>query len=356
MNFAFTFILIASFFLLIQSHPLPPEHFSKGPATSPALYVFGDSLFDSGNNNFLHTKAKANYKPYGIDFPNGATGRFTNGKTLVDFFAEKLGLPYAPPYLGLSEEEKSKTTTGINYASGASGILPETGTTIGDTLCLEEQVNYFERTVKTDLPKSLKTQEEVSKHLSKSIFVLQIGSNDYLINYLHSNSSKTYNPQQFGSLLISTLKEQLIRLYNLGARKFVVFELGPIGCAPGVVGGTIPKPTTPCVEKYNNLVKIFNLGLPKMTQELTSTYKGSMFVHGLIFKRSYQQNQSPAKYGFSGGRSPCLVNGTSCKDRNAHMYWDGAHPVERVNYEVANDCYQRLSTCLPINVRQLVSI
>ncbi|MCL7044826.1 hypothetical protein MKW94_026289 [Papaver nudicaule] len=362
MNSSFTFILTVSFFLLIQNPQKisaePLEQSSKGPATSPALYVFGDSLVDSGNNNFLSTKAKANFLPYGIDFPNGATGRFTNGKTTVDFFAEWLGLPYAPAYLGLSEEEKSKTTTGINYASGASGILPETGTTIGDTLCLEEQVNYFERTVKTDLPKSLKTQEEVSKQLSKSIFVLQIGSNDYLIDYLNPkyNSSKTYNPQQFGAFLISTLKNQLTRLYNLGARKFVVFELGPIGCAPGVVGGTIPKPTTPCVEKYNNLVKIFNLGLPKMTQELTSTYKGSMFVHGLIFKRSYQQNQSPAKYGFSGGRSPCLVNGTSCKDRNAHMYWDGAHPVERVNYEVANDCYQRLSTCLPINVRQLVSI
>lgn len=51
----------------------------------PALYVFGDSLFDSGNNNLLPTFAKANFFPYGLNFAKGVTGRFTNGRTLPDF-------------------------------------------------------------------------------------------------------------------------------------------------------------------------------------------------------------------------------------------------------------------------------
>lgn len=50
----------------------------------PCYFIFGDSLVDSGNNNELVTKAKANYLPYGIDFPQGATGRFTNGRTMAD--------------------------------------------------------------------------------------------------------------------------------------------------------------------------------------------------------------------------------------------------------------------------------
>jgi len=50
----------------------------------PCLFVFGDSLSDSGNNNDLVTAARVNYKPYGIDFPAGPTGRFTNGLTSID--------------------------------------------------------------------------------------------------------------------------------------------------------------------------------------------------------------------------------------------------------------------------------
>lgn len=92
---------------------------------APALYVFGDSIFDSGNNNVLPTLAKADFKPYGSNFNGGrATGRFTNGKTVADFIAEFLGLPFSPPYLSLRGSLK---LTGLNYASGSCGILPYTG-------------------------------------------------------------------------------------------------------------------------------------------------------------------------------------------------------------------------------------
>ncbi|KAK9205076.1 hypothetical protein WN943_015342 [Citrus x changshan-huyou] len=50
----------------------------------PALFIFGDSLIDNGNNNNLPSFAKANYYPYGIDFNGAPTGRFSNGYTMVD--------------------------------------------------------------------------------------------------------------------------------------------------------------------------------------------------------------------------------------------------------------------------------
>lgn len=50
-----------------------------------ALYVFGDSTIDPGNNNFLATVVKSDFPPYGRDFPNGRpTGRFTNGRLVTD--------------------------------------------------------------------------------------------------------------------------------------------------------------------------------------------------------------------------------------------------------------------------------
>lgn len=60
----------------------------------PAIYVFGDSLVDSGNNNYLPIKSNAKFLPYGIDFGAKPTGRYSNGKTLVDYLGQKTQLTF----------------------------------------------------------------------------------------------------------------------------------------------------------------------------------------------------------------------------------------------------------------------
>lgn len=61
----------------------------------PCFFIFGDSLVDNGNNNGILTLARANYLPYGVDFPDGASGRFTNGRTTVDILGSPT-LTYFP--------------------------------------------------------------------------------------------------------------------------------------------------------------------------------------------------------------------------------------------------------------------
>lgn len=81
-------ILLIVWWLVIFSRFLSgnsDSRLAQASGLAPALYVLGDSLLDSGNNNFLPTLAKANFQPYGVNFPNGATGRFTNGRTVADF-------------------------------------------------------------------------------------------------------------------------------------------------------------------------------------------------------------------------------------------------------------------------------
>ncbi|KAI3937792.1 hypothetical protein MKW92_049299 [Papaver armeniacum] len=332
---------------------------------APALYLFGGSSLDSGNNNFLQTQAKANYPPYGVDFLGGATGRYTNGPTTGDFIATQLGLPYPPAYLSLSEIQRRNIITGMNYASGSSGILPETGTALGDNLSLDEQISFFQSTVKNDLPHIFRTPEVLSLYLSKSIFVITSGPNDYLNNYLQPqfyNSSKTNPPQQFANLLLDTLGRQLTTIYNNGGRKFVVYGIGALGCLPIVLANVNPKPTTPCAENVNNLVKIFNNGLAAKLQQLTTSLEGSTFVLADTYTDSYAQFQDPVKYGFSEGRTPCCAVGAlgiclpgqqPCIDRNAHLYYDGIHPSQRVNYQFARNCFSGSTVCTPINIRQL---
>lgn len=75
----FPFVFV---FLVINNSAICQED-ARSPLV-PAMFIFGDSLIDNGNNNNLASLAKANYFPYGIDFNGGPTGRFSNGLTMVD--------------------------------------------------------------------------------------------------------------------------------------------------------------------------------------------------------------------------------------------------------------------------------
>ena len=70
-------------FVEAQSAPAPS---STNESLFPAFFIFGDSLVDCGNNDYITLSlAKANLLPNGIDFPSRfATGRFCNGKTSFD--------------------------------------------------------------------------------------------------------------------------------------------------------------------------------------------------------------------------------------------------------------------------------
>lgn len=68
------------------------SHWVDGESSKvPCYFIFGDSLVDNGNNNNNKGVARADYKPYGIDFSKDMipTGRFTNGRNIADF----IGLP-----------------------------------------------------------------------------------------------------------------------------------------------------------------------------------------------------------------------------------------------------------------------
>jgi phospholipase/lecithinase/hemolysin len=55
-------------------------------AASLVTFIFGDSLTEVGNNNYLqYSLARSDYPWYGIDYSGRkATGRFTNGRTIGD--------------------------------------------------------------------------------------------------------------------------------------------------------------------------------------------------------------------------------------------------------------------------------
>ncbi|KAK4480452.1 hypothetical protein RD792_013525 [Penstemon davidsonii] len=93
-----------------------------------SFFVFGDSLVDSGNNNYLATTARADSPPYGIDYPTRRpTGRFSNGFNIPDLISQHIGQTESPlPYLS-PQLNGQRLLVGANFASAGVGILNDTG-------------------------------------------------------------------------------------------------------------------------------------------------------------------------------------------------------------------------------------
>jgi hypothetical protein len=93
MSLLFVSVLLIELFGFVKPDAVQdqtaPENIVLPDPLVPGLYVFGDSQVDSGLNTHLHTLMTAMYKPYGIDFTIGATGRFSNGAIITDFLGNK---------------------------------------------------------------------------------------------------------------------------------------------------------------------------------------------------------------------------------------------------------------------------
>ncbi|XP_031251411.1 GDSL esterase/lipase At1g71250-like [Pistacia vera] len=304
------------------------------------LFVFGDSLVDVGNNNYLSSIAKANYYPYGVDFEFGTTGRFSNGKTFVDFLARMLGVPY-PPAFADPNTNGARILGGVNYASAAAGILDESGQHYGQRYTLSQQVLNFETNTLNQL-RSMMGASKLTDYLAKSISILAFGSNDYINNYLLSTypSQYTYTPQQFANLLLNRYARQLLALYSVGLRKFLVAGIGPLGCIPNQ---RAQAPSGRCNDYANQILGTFNEGLKPLMDELNKRCPGAIFVSFNTYAAVGDILNNPATFGFntvdraccgigrSQGQITCLPYVMPCFNRNQFVFWDAFHPTDAVN-------------------------
>ncbi|KAL5681415.1 hypothetical protein ACJX0J_007800, partial [Zea mays] len=188
------------------------------------IFSFGDDTMDTGNFVHLIGKAPSKYKeaPYGKTFFRHATGRISDGRVLIDFYAEALKLPMIPPIL--PEKNSGYFPHGANFA-----VL---GATARDRLfysgspwCLGAQISWFNEMVDRIAPGDAAKEQ----FLSDSLVVLGgIGGNDYYSYFIDGEPPKDGNIISDVIAYISHMIEELI-LIN-GAKAFVVPNNFPIGC------------------------------------------------------------------------------------------------------------------------------
>jgi phospholipase/lecithinase/hemolysin len=318
---------------------------AHGAPQVPCYFIFGDSLADSGNNNNLTTMAKPNYQPYGIDFPTGPSGRFCNGRTPVDIIAELLGFDtYMPAFATANGEEILK---GVNYASGAAGIRKETGQQQGDRISMDAQLQNHQITVSRIA--QILGNDSAATHLSKCIYSVGMGSNDYINNYFAPAkfypASCQYTPEQYAVVLSDQYSQQLRSLYGFGARKVALIGVGLVGCTPYEMAkfGTNG---TACVDIVNNAVQLFNERLVSLVDDLNKNLTDAKFTYLDSFGSASGNGTSP---GFKVVNAPCCQVGSSkftctplsnpCPDRTEYAFWDNVHPTEAMNVIIGHNYY-----------------
>lgn len=339
--------------------------------SASCIFIFGDSLVDIGNNNHITTLARADIWYNGIDFANRfPTGRFCNGRTVPDFLAQMTGLSIPIPYLD-PQANGTNLLGGVNFASGGSGILPSTGYKYIGRTPFDRQIEYFED-IKTKLASIMDPQDESAHHfISEALFYINIGSLDYISNYFLSDSkvSQLYSVAEYQQLLLRRFADQFRKLYELGARKFVISNLGPLGCTPLMIS-LENLDNGSCVGYANDIISDFNRGLENMVKnKLQNQFSDARFVLSDNYAIFSKIINNPSAYGFKyvnesccglghlRAEFPCSPISGLCFHRADYVFWDAFHPTDALNSILAATQYAGSPQFIrPVNLKQLMNI
>ncbi|XP_076936035.1 GDSL esterase/lipase At5g45960-like [Bidens hawaiensis] len=318
------------------------QHSYAQKNTISAVFVFGDSTVDPGNNNYIPTISRGNFPPYGKDFDNHEpTGRFSNGRLVPDFVAEFVGLkknlpPYLDPSLTIDD-----LMTGCSFASAGAGFDPFTSQ-LGMALTQSQQLDLFKE-YKVKLAAAI-GKERTDDLVRRAGYLVSSGTNDFTFNYygpipVRKKAYPTISQyQQFQWQLIEQFLQDLL---DEGAQKIGFVGLPPMGCLPAIITLNSKNPIfgRECNESYNSLSRNVN----QMAQNKLKSLErpGTKIVYADIYTPIINMVEQKTKYGFEEVHKGCCGTGlieadfgcnpTSplCADVLEYVFWDAFHPTEK---------------------------
>ncbi|XP_025807874.1 GDSL esterase/lipase At4g28780-like [Panicum hallii] len=338
----------------------------RGRPVVPAMYVFGDSLVDAGNNNFLPPPAPRALPPNCIDLPRTVlrrTGRFTNGYNLADIIAQHLGFKMSPPaYLSLtplSSLDLLRGRGGANYASGGSGILDITG---NGTITLRKQVELFAENKATIIRTGLVDRERLDDLLARSLFLISSGGNDF--DAFDNGVPMSQAPEFIAGMVADYLK-YINELYELGARRLALLDLVPAGCLPSQRAITA---NGECDANGNSLSQMFNALLrTEIAKAVVASMPFLKYSIASLYNTYSDMIANPAlaglrevKRGCCGGGKfngevECTMASSLCGNRDEYLFWDMVHGTqEAYRWAVLSFFHGSTRDAEPINLAQLM--
>lgn len=262
------------------------------------LYVFGDSLSDSGNN-FLALGGNTTPVPISGNafipvFPY-ASGRYTNATVWAEQVAANFGLTAAPSLAG-----------GSNFAFGGATTGP-----VGSPFpfSLRDQVNQFLGATGGVAP-------------NDALYVLAGGGNNVraaLAAIAGGGDPLTVIANTTGAF-VTDIVTMLLQLQAAGADEFVLWTVPDVGLAPATLAANVVQPGTAALATQISM--LMNVAL--LAQLNTLGLLDDVRIFDLFdFLRDVTGN--PAAFGLANATDAC-AQFVNC-DPSQFLFWDGIHPT-----------------------------
>jgi phospholipase/lecithinase/hemolysin len=293
--------------------PVAPTMAPPGAPFS-AIYAFGDSLTDGGNDSLATAGLVPVSPPY-------ADRSFTNGQVWVKDLAQDLGLPALQPSLA----------GGTDFAYGGA----ETGQTPAHTLN------------PTDLPSQISQfASQVSSPQAGALYAIWVGSNDVLD--IANNTTLTPAQQQADvGAAVNNETAAISALAARGAKDLLVLNVPDLGKTPYEMarGPTV-------AQSASSLASLYNSQLAASVQQLQAS--GALKIDLVdTFSVIDQVIANPGAHGFTNVTEPVwtgnltdpksgTLNATGSA-QNQFLFFDSLHPTAQAHALLASGIAQSLT-------------
>lgn len=277
----------------------------SGPVNFDAMYVFGDSISDNGNDFQLFSDT--------FPFPDPANyfnGRFSNGQVWVEYLAEDLGLNLQASEGGFNlanGESVNFAYGGATTGTGAFQLIPGFGPGIPNML---SQLDQYQAALdgNTANPNALN--------------IIYGGHNDY---------NPAIGAITYPSIPIENIETMVTTLYNSGARNFLL----------------------PTLLSFSNFSDEHNLLLAKLILDLSQSLADVVIYSQDINSLEQSIVADPGSFGFTselGPVSACQIPPFTCTVNSFEtqaINWDLIHPSTAFHELIANQTLENLSVPEP---------
>ncbi|CAN6183366.1 unnamed protein product [Urochloa humidicola] len=368
--------LALAFFFLIIAVIRSSSSIAASTSRYHAMFSFGDSVGETGNICVVSSRnateldvLTCTHPPYGTTYFGRPSCRWSDGRIVVDFIAQSLGLPLLPPSKSKGKDFRRGANmaitggTAMNFSFYQSLGIDDPVWNHGS---LDMQIQWFIELI----PSLCGTKQNCKEFLEKSLFQFGgFGGNDYNIQLLELGMTPE-QAMKYTPMIVNATVNGIERLIALGAVHIVVPGILPTGCLPLFLtlfassSNETDFDQYGCLKIYNRLTEYHNTMLRNQVQILQNKYRSTRIMYADYYSQVYKMIQQPQQFGFSNPLETCCGSGggkynfdiaarcgmpgatTACSDLSARLSWDGVHPTEAANKMIA-DAWLNGPYCTP---------